>query len=65
LRNRKDDFKWVLGAVYAAAHPEFKVSFLIEFVQCCSKGKLPLFVGGDFNIHCKRSEKNNDKFEER
>jgi hypothetical protein len=27
VRDRKDDFKWVLVAVYGAAQPEFKESF--------------------------------------
>ena len=27
LRNKKDDFKWVLVAVYGAAQPEFKEAF--------------------------------------
>jgi hypothetical protein len=65
LRNRKDDFKWVLVAVYGAAQPEFKESFLTELVQSCSKENIPLCVGGDFNIIRNRNEKNNDRFDER
>jgi hypothetical protein len=65
LRTKKDDFKWVLVAVYGAAQPEFKESFLTELVQSCSKENLPLCVGGDFNIIRNRSEKNNDRFDER
>jgi hypothetical protein len=37
LRNRRDDFKCVLVAVYGAAQPEFKESFLTELVQSCNK----------------------------
>ena len=44
LRNKKDDFKWVLVAVYGAAQPEFKEAFLTELVQSCSKENLPLCV---------------------
>jgi hypothetical protein len=45
LRNKKDDFHWVLVAVYGAAQPEYKEVFLTELVQACSKEKLPLCVG--------------------
>jgi hypothetical protein len=65
LRDRKSDFKWVLVAVYGAAQLEFKESFLTELVQSCSDEKLPLCIGGDFNIVRNSSEKNNDRFEER
>jgi hypothetical protein len=65
LRNKKDDFKWVLVAVYGVAQPEFKESFLTELVQSCSKENLPLCVGGDFNIIGNGNEKNNDRFDER
>jgi endonuclease/exonuclease/phosphatase family metal-dependent hydrolase len=65
LRDRKSDFKWVLVAVYGAAQPEFKESFLAELVQTCDNEKLPLCIGGDFNIIRNSSEKNNDRFEGR
>jgi endonuclease/exonuclease/phosphatase family metal-dependent hydrolase len=65
LRTKMNDFKWVLVAVYGAAQHEFKESFLTELVQSCSKENLPLCVGGDFNIIRNRSEKNNDRFDER
>jgi hypothetical protein len=57
LRDSKSDFKWVLVAVYGAAQPEFKESFIIELVQACSNEKLPLCIGGDFNIIRNSSEK--------
>jgi hypothetical protein len=44
-------------AVYGAAQPEFKESFIIELVQACSNEKLPLCIGGDFNIIRNSSEK--------
>jgi exonuclease III len=65
LRNKKDDFHWVLVAVYGAAQPEYKEVFLTELVQACSKEKLPLCVGGDFNIIRNASEKNNNRFDGR
>jgi hypothetical protein len=65
VRDRRSDFKWVLVAVYGAAQPEFKESFLTELVQACSSENLPLCIGGDFNIIRNSSEKNNDRIEER
>jgi hypothetical protein len=65
VRDRKSDFKWVLVAVYGAAQPEFKESFLTELVQACKGECLPLCIGGDFNIIRNSSEKNNDRFDER
>jgi hypothetical protein len=57
VRDRKTDFKWVLVAVYGAAQPKYRESFLIELVQACSSGNLPLCIGGDFNIIRNSSEK--------
>jgi hypothetical protein len=50
LRNKDDDFSWILVAVYGAAQNEFKEAFLAELVQTCAKENLPLLAGGDFNI---------------
>jgi exonuclease III len=63
LRDRKEDFKWILVAVYGAAQPEYKESFLTELVRTCSKENLPMVIGGDFNIIRSPSEKNNDKYD--
>jgi len=41
---------WVLVAVYGATQPEFKEEFLTELVRACNVEKLPIMVGGDFNI---------------
>jgi exonuclease III len=65
LRDRKSDFKWVLVAMYGAAQREFKEAFLTELVHSCRNERLPLCIGGDFNIIRNSSEKNNDRFEER
>jgi hypothetical protein len=65
VRDKVRDFKWVLVAVYGAAQPEFKESFLTELVHSCNHERLPLFIGGDFNIIRNSSEKSNDRFEER
>jgi hypothetical protein len=45
LRDKRSDFKCVLVAVYGAAQPEFKESFLTELVQSCSNEQLPLCIG--------------------
>lgn len=65
LRNKKDNFQWVLVAVYGAAQHEFKETFLTELVHTCSKEKLPIVLGGDFNIIRCPSEKNNDRYDDR
>jgi hypothetical protein len=57
LRNRSDDFHWVLVAVYGAAQPEFKEAFLTELVQACNKENKPILLGGDFIIIRNPSEK--------
>jgi hypothetical protein len=60
VRDRKSDFKWVLVAVYGAAQPKFKESFLTELVQACRGENLLLCIGGDFNIIQNSSEKTID-----
>jgi exonuclease III len=65
LRSRKEDFKWILVAVYGAAQPEFKEAFLSELVRTCSKEDLPILLGGDFNIIRNPSEKNNDRYNDK
>jgi len=52
-------------AVYGAAQPEHKDSFLAEFVNTCSSQTLPLLVGGDFNLIRSPDEKSNDRFDSR
>jgi hypothetical protein len=61
----EDNFHWVLVAVYGAAQPSFKEKLLTELVQACNKEKLPLLLGGDFNIIRNPSEKNNARFDDR
>jgi hypothetical protein len=45
VRDKVRDFKWVLVAVYGAAQPEFKESFLTELVHSCNHERLPLALG--------------------
>lgn len=52
LRNKQDDFKWSLFAVYGPAQQQHKENFLAEMAHICSKESLPYLIGGDFNITC-------------
>jgi endonuclease/exonuclease/phosphatase family metal-dependent hydrolase len=52
-------------AVYGAAQPEFKTDFLADLVRICGDERLPILLGGDFNIIRRREEKNNDNFDGR
>jgi hypothetical protein len=57
LCNKVDDFKWALVVVYGPAQDQNKESFLAELVNMW---RLPLVMGGDYNILRHSSEKNND-----
>ena len=50
LRNRQDDFKWILMAVYGPAQEDFKSAYLSELVRTCQQNTLPTLIRGDFNI---------------
>jgi hypothetical protein len=65
MRNKADGFQWNLIAVYGAAQPEHKQSFLSELVQCCQSESLPVAIGGDFNIIRGPQDKNNDRYNDR
>ena len=62
LRNKSDDFKWILMAIYGPAQDEFKMAFLSEMVRTCQQNPLPTLIGGDFNIMRHSGEKNKDNF---
>lgn len=64
ITSKMDGFRWALVAVYGAAQPELKSEFLADLVRICDK-KLPLLIGGDFNIIRWAYEKNNDNFDGR
>lgn len=63
ISSKGDGFPWALVAVYGAAQPELKSEFLADLVRICDE-KLPLLIGGDFNIR-RTDEKNNDNFDGR
>jgi hypothetical protein len=62
LKIKRDNFEWALVAVYGAAQDRHKPSFLAELVRICENERLPLMVGGDFNIIRRKEEKNNENF---
>lgn len=55
----------MLVAMYGSAQPCFKEKFLTELVQACNKEKVPIMLGGDFNIIRNPSEKNNSRYDDR
>ena len=46
---------------YGAAHTEDKKDFLIDFVHMLGHNKLPLVIGGDFNIIRRINERSKAK----
>jgi len=46
LRNKNDDFKWILMAVYGPAQDDFKSAFLSELVRTCQQNPWPTLIGG-------------------
>jgi hypothetical protein len=64
LCNKENNFKWVLVAVYGPAQIPLKEQFLTELVQMISHERLPVLVGGDFNILRHADEKNKDNFDQ-
>jgi exonuclease III len=58
LMDLKIQLKWNLAIVYGAAQLEDKEDFLAELGNVCIDQRLPLLIGGDFNIIRFSSEKN-------
>jgi len=65
LRNKSDDFKWILMAVYRPAQDDFKPAFIAELVRTCQQNPVPTLIGGDFNIMRHSKEKNKNNFNPR
>jgi len=65
LCTKMDGFKWALVVVYGPAQNNLKEQFLTELGNMCSHEKLPILVGGDFNILRTPYDKNNDNFDSR
>ena len=65
LRNKEDNFKWILMAVYGPAQDDFKSSFLAELVRACQQNPAPTLISGYFNILKSSNEKNNNRYNDR
>jgi hypothetical protein len=50
LCNKEEGFKWALVVIYGPAQSNLKEQFLTEMVHLCSHEKLPILLGGDFNM---------------
>jgi mannosylglycoprotein endo-beta-mannosidase len=57
VMDKKLNLKMRLGTVYGPTHEEKRDQFLGELATICSKGDLPMIIGGDFNILRYSSEK--------
>jgi hypothetical protein len=64
IRNRADNFTWILVAIYGAAQVEFKADFLHELVNLAKDNPYPILVGGDFNLLRFRHEKSKGQFDD-
>jgi hypothetical protein len=62
LCNKDTNFKWTLVAVYGPAQNPQKEQ---ELVHMTGHERLPILLGGDFNILRHAREKNKENFEER
>jgi hypothetical protein len=65
LCNKDTYFKWALVAVYGPAQIPQKEQFLTELVHMMSHERLPILMGGDFNILRHTHEKHKESFEGR
>jgi len=65
LRNRQDDFRWILMVVYGPAQEDFKSAFLSELIRTYQQNTLTTIIGRDFNIMRHNKEKNKDNFKPR
>jgi hypothetical protein len=63
LCNKDTYFKWAFVAVYGPAQISQKEQFLTELVHMTSHERLPILMGGDFNILRHAHEKNNENFD--
>jgi hypothetical protein len=62
LYSKDTYFKWVLVAVYGPSQIPQKEQFLTELVHMMSHERLPIHLGGDFNILRHAHEKNKENF---
>jgi hypothetical protein len=65
LKNKDNNFEWLLIVVCGVAQEVEKEDFLSELVQACTIENLPLIAGGDFNIIRSPKEKSNSIYNDR
>ena len=63
IRNKSDNFKWSLVAVYGAAQDASKPAFLREVVNLAKENPHPMIIGGDFNLLRYPHEKSKGRFD--
>jgi hypothetical protein len=63
IRDKADNFKWSLVAVYGAAQDSHKAAFLRELVNLVNANPYPIIIGGDFNLLRFQHEKSNGRFD--
>lgn len=59
LRDKKDNFEWLVVAVYGSAYEDHKQEFIDELHKVSNSSTLPLLIGGDFNLVREAADKNN------
>ena len=62
VRSKVDVFQWVLVAIYGVAQSKLKPDFLADLVRVYGDERLPIVVGGDFNIIRRRDKNNKNNF---
>jgi exonuclease III len=63
VRSKKDGFKWEVVVVYGHAHHDKSEAFL-ELSNKCQRTRVPIVIGGDFNlIRCAEDNNNDHKLE--
>jgi exonuclease III len=65
LITKGDNFKWALVCVYGPAQEDRKVRFLTGLANLGARERLPILIGGDFNILRNPKEKNKPNFNPR
>jgi hypothetical protein len=59
VHHKDKDFTWNLINVYGVAQSDYKYKFLCDFFPFCSRSKVPLMFGSDFNILRRVEDKTN------
>jgi hypothetical protein len=63
LSSGKDGFKWEMVVVYETTQHGKSKEFLEELAGKCSRTKVTMVIGGDFNLIRGRGDKNNNNID--